>query len=134
MQKLKVILIGVIFLAVGIFMYVKGQNQTQNCTVQTVGTVVEITEEMSTDSDGDITYTYYPVIKYTADDKTVRKQYSTGSSNYSKYSINDKIDILYNPSNVEEYIIKGDNSSNIFGIIFGVVGILILLIGIIKKF
>ena len=131
MQKLKVIIIGIVFLAVGIFMFVKGNAQAKRCTEEAVGKVVEMHEDVSTDSDGQITYTYYPIIEYTAGDKTVSKQSDTGSSNYK---INDSVTILYNPDNVEEYVIKGDNSSNIFGIAFIALGAVTLVIGIIKRF
>lgn len=114
---------GIVFVAIGIYLLISGNELAKRCTEETVGTVVEIVREESTDSDGYTDYTYYPVIKYQANNQTVSKKSSTGSGS-SGYNVNDKVEILYNPNNVEEYIIKGDKSSNFIGIIFVVVGVI----------
>ena len=38
----------------------------------------------------------------------------------------EKVEILYNPNKIDEYIIKGDNTSGILGIVFIVVGAVLL--------
>ena len=131
MRKIFVILFGIIFVGVGIFILARGNELAKRCTIEATGTVVEIIEETSTDADEGISYTYYPVIEYKAGDNTISKKSNNGS-NPSKYNVSDKVDILYNPENVEEYIIKGDKSSTLFGIIFIVVGIFIAIVGLIK--
>ena len=133
MKKIVTILFGIIFVAVGIFVKVRGNNMAKKCTTPAVGTVVEIKQEEDYDSDnGGYTYTYYPVIEYEANGETVTKQYSTGS-NRSEYRINDKVNILYNPEKVDEYLIEGDKTSNLFGIIFIVMGAVIVVAGIFGK-
>ena len=148
MKKALVVLIGVLFIGIGIFILVSGNAKIKRCTKETVGTVVDIKEEYSKDSDGDIKYTYYPVIRYEAGGRTITKQSSSGSSsssklsvgggitlsaNHSKYSINDSITVLYNPDDVEEFIIEGEkNNSSIVGIIFIVLGSIATIFGIIK--
>ena len=67
-------LVGVIFIVVGIYVLTNGANKSKRCTVETVGMVVEIKEERTTDSEGDYQYTYYPVIRYQAGDRTITKQ------------------------------------------------------------
>ena len=133
MKKIIVIIVGILFAAIGIFLFISGKNQEKRCTVETVGTVIEIIEDISTDSDGDETHSYYPVIEYKVGDKIISKKSSTGS-NPSKYHVNDKIAILYNPDKIDEYIIKGDKTSNILGIAFAVAGSIVAIIGIVKKF
>ena len=49
------------------------------------------------------------------------------------YNLNDKVDILYNPNKVEEYIIKGDKTSNIIGIVFIILGIIVCIAGVTKE-
>lgn len=146
MKKVLVVLVGLLFVGIGIFVLVSGNAKVKRCTVETVGMVVEIKEERTTDSEGDYQYTYYPVIRYQAGDRTITKQSSSGSSSNSrlslgavsfsssksKYSVNDSIEIMYNPDNVEEFIIKGDKGSNIIGIVFIVLGSLAAVLGIIK--
>ena len=136
MKKLVVIIFGIIAVGIGIFSIINAKELSKRCTVEAVGTVVGINvEEGTEEEDGYIrtVYTYYPVLEYNAGDKTVSKQSNSGS-NSPTYKVNDKIDILYNPDNVEEYIIKGDTSSNIVGIIFIVAGVVITIVGIIKRF
>ena len=132
MKKLGVILIGIISIAVGIFIFLSGQGKVKRCTIETVGTVVGINQESSIDEDGITTYTYYPIIEYNVGDRKITKQSENGSG-ASEYMLNDKVDILYNPENIEEFIIKGDKS-NIIGIVFVVVGIIVVGTGIIKRF
>ena len=131
MKKILVILFGLIFVGAGVFLFIKGNDLVRRCTVSTEGTVVEIITEDSTDSNGFTTYTYYPVIQYTANGKNVSKKSSSGS-NPSKYNVNDKVDILYDSNKVEDYIIEGDKTTNFFGIIFIVAGLAVAIIGVIK--
>ena len=134
MKKIGVIIIGLIFIGIGIFMFISGQNKEKNCSAETVGTVIELKEETSTDADtGRISYVYYPIIEYKAGESLVRRQSENGSSNPS-YKVNDKLNILYNPNNIEEFMIQGDKSSNLFGIGGIVLGAIAVICGIIKKF
>ena len=136
MKKIFVIIIGLVAIGVGVFALITAQGLSKRCTAQALGTVVDMKIEESTqDNDGVMTtsYTYYPVIEYQAGQKTVAQQSRTGSGS-PKYKINDKVAILYNPDNVEEYIIKGDNTADIVGIVFIVAGIAISVVGSLKRF
>lgn len=132
MKKIGVIIFGIVFAIIGIFVIIKGNEQAKRCTEETVGIVIDIKEELSTDDDGRTIYTYYPVIQYTVGDRTITKKSSSGSSSMA-YNLNDKVDILYNPNKVEEYIIKGDKTSNIIGIVFIVLGIIVCIAGVTKE-
>ena len=133
MKKIGVIIFGIVFAVIGIFVLKNGKDLEKRCTVEVEGTVIEIKEEMSTDSDNQTSYTYYPVIEYKAGEKTVTKKSNTGSSS-SKYNINDKIVVLYNPEKEDEFIIKGDKSSSMLGIIFIIVGVAVVVLGVVKRF
>ena len=63
MQRFIVVIVGVIFLAVGGFMYFKNANLVKNCTVEAVATVVDMKQDLSTD-DTTTSYIYYPIIEY----------------------------------------------------------------------
>jgi len=132
MKKIGVIIFGIVFAIIGLFVFVKGNEQTKRCTEEAVGTVIEIKEDLSTDDDGNPTYTYYPVIQYVVGERTITKRSSSGSSSLA-YHLNDKVDILYNPNNVEEYIIKGDKTSNIIGIVFIILGVIVCIVGVTKE-
>jgi len=128
MQKFLGIILGIVFLVVGVFLYFKNSNLVKNCTVETVATVVDMKQELSTDEDG-TSYMYYPIIEYKVNDDTVRVVVSSGSSTPA-YNIGEEISVLYNPNKKKEFIVKGDNSSNIFSIAFMVIGVLVTGYGI----
>ena len=135
MKKILVIISGIIVLVVGIILFLNAKGLEKRCTAEAIGKVVDFKIEEGTETeDGYVrtTYTYFPIIEYKAGNKTVTKQSSIGSQS-KKYSINDQVDILYNPDNIEEYTIKGDSTSNYLSIIFIIVGIIIVLVGVFKR-
>lgn len=132
-NKIFIMIFGIIFLAVGIFVLVNGGNMAKKCTEPITAEVINIEKSESTDEDGFTSYTYTPIVEYTVGDKTVAKSSGKGAS-APEYQIGDKIDLLYNPNNVEEFIIAGDNSYKIIGIVGIVVGALVLIAGIFKRF
>lgn len=135
-RKLLVILMGIVFVGIGIYLLVKGNDMAKRCTAETKGTVVEVIEEVEENNDSDghsYSYTYYPVIEFKAGEETVNKKYSTGYGNRNKYSVGDQIDILYDPNKPTDYLIKGDKTSNMLGIIFIVAGAVVTLIGVVKS-
>ena len=128
MQKFIGIIVGVIFLAVGIFIYYRNSYLVKNCTVETIATIVDMVQEISNDGDT-FDYMYYPIIEYKVNDDTIRVTMSSGS-NVPEYNIDEKISILYNPNKTKEFIVKGEKTSSIFSIIFMALGALITVYGI----
>ena len=122
MQRFMVLIVGIIFLGVGGFLYFKNQNLIKNCIVETTATVVDMKQEFSNDSDSINTYMYYPIIEYKAGEDTIRATMDSGS-NTPAYEINTKITILYNPNNTKEFIVKGEKTSSIMSIVFMVLGV-----------
>ena len=132
MKKLFIILMGIVFVGVGIFMIVRGNDLAKRCTTETTAKVVSIETEESTDSDGHYTYTYYPVFEFNAGEKTITQKGSTGSSR-AQYKIGDSVELLYDANKPEDFIVKGDKTSNILGIIFVVAGVFVTGVGVIKS-
>ncbi len=128
MQRFGALIVGIIFLGVGVFLYFNNQYLVKNCTEEAIATVVNMEEELSADDNG-TRYMYYPIIEYNAGGEKVREKRKSGSSTPA-YSINEKIMILYNPNKVKEFIIKGDKMSNIFSYVFIALGVLITGYGI----
>ena len=123
-QRFLVMIVGIIFLGLGVFLYFKNDRLVKNCTEETLATVVDMKQEFSTDADSASTYIYYPILEYQVNDDTIRVTMDKGSSTPA-YNINDKITILYNPNNTKEFLVKGDSSSNIFTIILVVLGVFV---------
>lgn len=134
-RKLFVILFGVVFVGIGIFLMLKGNDMAKRCTAKATGTVVEVIEEEENNTDdAGYTYMYFPVIEYKAEEQTISQKYSTGDGNQDKYKVGDKVDVLYDPNKPEDYLIKGDEkTSNIMGIVFIVMGAVVAVVGIVKK-
>jgi len=128
MQRFLALIVGIIFLAIGIFMYVKNDTLIKNCTEEVEATVVDMKQEFSADEDGS-SYMYYPIIEYTVGEDTIRVTMDSGSSTPA-YDINEKITILYNPNKVKEFIVKGEKTSSIFSIVFMALGVFVTGYGI----
>ncbi len=130
-NRLIMIVSGLIAIGLGIFIMVSGNYLARVCTEETIGTVVEILRDEETDSDGFTSVVYTPQIEYKVGEQVVTAK-MIGSSNASDHSIGEQIKIMYNPDSIEEHMIKGDNSSNIGGIIWIVLGSVVLLAGVVK--
>lgn len=129
MRRFLVLLVGVIFLAVGIFILVKNNRLAKECTEKAVAKVVDMETEINTDTDSASPYYYYPVVEYEAGGKKVTVRMDSGSST-PEYNLGEEVKILYNPNNVEEFIVEGEKGSKIFSIVFIVLGGLVSLYGV----
>ena len=120
-------ILGVVLMGVGVYSYFRAGELVKVCTEKAVATVVDMREDIDTSSEG-MRYMYYPIVSYEADGRTIEKELG-GGSNTPAYRINDKIDILYNPAKVEEFIVAGENQ-NITWIILGGLGLVLLGVGV----
>ena len=129
MQRFMCLIVGVIFLAVGVFMFVRNNRLEKNCTAEAQATVVDMKEEVNTDSDAATNYTYYPIVEYTAGETAVRAVMDDGSSTPA-YDIGEKVTILYNPNKINEFMVKGAISSKIISYVLMALGALISIFGV----
>ena len=112
--------IAVVFIIVGILVIFLDYGLQIKCTEQTTGTVVDIVCKEYYDSDTGFTYSYFPVIEYQVGERTITQMSNSGEYP-SRYQVGDQVEICYNPNDVEQYIIKGDQSANFIG--FACVGL-----------
>lgn len=129
MQKIGTIIFGIVFIGVAVFLYYKDIDLTKKCTEEVKATVIELEEEYDSDQEGATSYIYYPVVEYEVNGKVVKARMNKGS-NPPEYNVNDKVTILYNPNKTDQFIVKGDNSNNLFMFIFGIAGLFITGYGI----
>ena len=122
-----IIIVGVIFIIIGIVAMYLGTGLTKRCTEETIGTVVEMAYKE--DYVDGYSIIYYPVIEYQAGDTTVKQMSNTGQYP-PKYKVGDQITIYYNSDNVQEFLIKGDASANLGGILAVVLGTIAVVIGL----
>jgi len=128
MRKILLFIIAIAFIGVGVFLRINASEMAKRCTVENTATVIRNIEKEDYD-DGETNVLYYPEFEYKVGDKTITKTSNSGTYP-AKYNVGDKVEILYNPNNVDEYLIKGDNSMNIISIVLIVIGVLVFLVGI----
>ena len=122
MRKIGELLFTLLFVVIGVYLLWSGAKMKRVCTEVTEGIVVDIEKELSSDNTSDSAkYTYYPVVQYTVGGRDITKKSSNGTTNF-KYYKGDKITINYDPNDVEKFIIKGDNTILIIGIVFIILG------------
>lgn len=113
------LLVGFVFVVVGIIAMIQSDGLKERCTEETIGTVVEVIRERNSNTSNRTSnsYTYFPVIEYQVGDRTVSQKSQFGQ-NPPKYKVGEQLEICYNPNDIEEYIIKGDSSPKYIGIAF----------------
>ena len=121
--SLIVLLIGIAFLTLGKYLKNNYKKTIKECTVQTDA---EVTDVIKIDSGIDYEgYSWHTTIKYKVGNKTIEKSDDFGSTKqlYKKGQI---IKIFYNPDNVEEFYIVGNEEKNKIGRVFTIAGVLII--------
>lgn len=129
MKKYTVLLVGILFIGVSAFLYFRNEHLVKSCTMEAEATVVDMDQELNTDSDTVSNYMYYPIVEYKAGENTVRAKMDSGSST-PEYELGTKITILYNPNKTNEFIVKGEKTMGILSIVFAVIGLGVTVYGI----
>ena len=134
-ENLLVMVVGILSIAIGLFFllfYSKNQAKLiERCTKEVQGTVTNVEIELGTgeDDSDDI----YVTVEYTVGDETyeVRKK---SSKNYKE---KEQLTVTYNPDDPTETFIIGVDEKvmtiRIGGIVFTIIGVLLLFLGIFKR-
>jgi Protein of unknown function (DUF3592) len=84
---------------------------------RTEGTVIDLSR--SEDSEGSVTYS--PVVRFTADGRTIQFTSSSGSS--SPPSVGDRVEVLYDPDDPDDARLSGFLDLWLFPLVAGAIGI-----------
>jgi hypothetical protein len=125
------ILVGAIFLIIGIAMFNNRKKKERNCILMTHGKVTDMVRRKSYNRDGEYTLSWYPVIEYNVGELKFTKESPYGSYQ-PKYTIGQDIEVYYNPEDYDEYYIAGDSLPKTLATILTVVGIVAISIAIIS--
>jgi len=120
--NLPVLLIGIFFFAIGVLLLVKEIKKKKNSTSAALAEVASYFTSVSSDEDGGETYSYFPVMRYYIAGKCYEQKSDTGSGK-KKYEIGQKVNILYNPDNPNEFMIEGDKNTFIAAVIGIILGL-----------
>jgi len=105
---------GAILIFIGIFNITR-RRKLLKVGITTEATVVSLRKDIFNNSGANTLY--YPTIEYTAEtNKTISREYTVGT-NPSKYKEGDKLTIIYDPDNVESFIINDSPTKIIWPII-----------------
>jgi|GEM_PF-1404471 len=130
--------LGVIFILMGNNMKAKNNELKEKCTGEVQGIVAkfDVSGYVSDDSDERL---YYPIFEYEVNDKTYSKRSPTGQRQ-KRFETGEKITIMYNPANPDEYYVPSDEYAlktagyNIgFGIFIIAVFVVLVVVNVIKK-
>ena len=127
------VLIGCPFLLAGGGFYYFVQTRT-NTWIEATGTVTGLQQSQSTDSDGFSSTTYCPYVEFTTDDGEAIETSVNDCSSPPAFETGDPVTLKYNPENPREVQIKGgtlETLSNVFGVVFGGLGGLLLCGGLV---
>lgn len=136
-----IILVGLVIVLIGFLFFKKHKDLKRVCTMQTTGKVIDMRREekvsTETDSDGHTRKTtsinYFPKFQYLVDGKTFEKE-STVGTNRPRFTKGQDINVMFNPSNSEQFYVVEDKEAGRFGIYFMIFGAVILIIGIVTIF
>ena len=123
------LIVGLIFVVVAIWAITSEVKSRKNCTQETTAVVVDYEKDDHIDSNGKRSNSYFPIVKYQVKGISYKEKYTTGSGR-KKYKIEEEVQIAYNPNDVREFYIKGDNGPFIIGGVFIFLGTVAVIVGI----
>lgn len=129
-------LFGALFVGIGFFVWQDNRSFVSKAATAE-GIVVEMRSRTSRDSDGDVSTTYYPVVRFQPEFGEPITFAANFSTNPPEYRVEDRVTVYYNPSDPTDARLSSAGLSVwlplIFGIVGGVafvVGLIVLLVGI----
>lgn len=125
--------VGIIFVCIAYFSFKSYKHRTEVCVEPITATVTFIEARETEDSDGNRSVNYFPEFTFTKDGESYSKMYNHGQS-HSPYHLGDNVTLYINPDNYDEYLVAGDSSPKFTFIIFGGIGLVLILIGSLSAF
>lgn len=120
--------IGGVFIIVAIFVTISNF-QFLKTAIKTQGTVIDLIKNVDTDSDGDSSTTYSPVVSFTTNTGQKVETKTSISSNPPSHEIGDLVSIYYNPKEPKKIMIDSFMDKYFLPIIFGAFGLIFSSIG-----
>ena len=121
-------IIGIVFIVIGLIIFLIDVINKVKCKEMVKGTVVDIYKITSISGNGGKRRTYYPIYQYNVDGTVYMKKSSNGSI-FCRYQIGDEVKIKYNPKNPNRYYVKGKITNIVMSIIWIVLGVGMIIIG-----
>ena len=104
------VVLGVVFIAIGVNMNAKNSELKSNCTAETQGIVADFAvsgENREHEEDGVDERLYHPIFEYEVDNQTYRQQSPIGKKQ-KRFDVGENVTVAYNPINPSEYYVPAD--------------------------
>ena len=129
------LIVGVLFLAFGVYMWNSGFATEYDRYVDSTGTIVSVDRHMSCSKRSDCSVVGTPTIKYTVDGEKITSQANISSGSYGDSDVGKQVRVKYDPSDPSNVAVAGDVAftSPIMKIFFGgfaVLGAVFTLVGL----
>lgn len=118
--------IGLVFMVIAGFVASSSQEKV-NTYIQVEGVVTDLEQSASS---SDNSYTYYPIVEYTANDGNVYSFRSNVGSSPPSYEINEVVIVMHPPDQPQSGQINDFTSLWLFPIIFGSLGFIFFAVGL----
>ena len=121
------LLVGLVFVAASVGIGRSRAKKRERCTAQTVGKVADMRKVSHSESDGTTSYSWHAVYTYYVNG-THYERFSSFGTAKPKFQQEQSVVIFYDPEDPESYYVEEENWGKLLKI-FGVVGVLLILIG-----
>ena len=102
------VILGVIFLAMGINMNIADAELKRVCTEQARGVVADYYSTVSHEGDEEYEeWRHYPIFEYEVDGQVYRAQSPVGKGD-KRFDVGARVAVHYNPANPEEFFVPAD--------------------------
>jgi len=116
------LIFAVIFGGAGFLLFNKQLKDKKKNTAEGAAEVISYYTEISHSSKGGRSTVHYPIIRYEVNGQWYEHRSSSGRGS-KPYEIGTLIRIMYDPEDPNNFIIYGDNTSYILGIVFMAIGV-----------
>ena len=123
------VLVGLGFMGIGVWMLLKERKKRAVCSAQVTAELLRYEKEKRTSIDNGTTIYYFPVFRYMANGQEQTVRYSTGS-NRRKWKPGAQVSIRYNPDEPGIIKIPGDIGSYFGFAIAEILGLVCLVSGV----
>lgn len=126
------LIIGLLLSGFGAYTFKKNQKLAKN-GVKTMAKVIDISEQIDTDSEGFSSKSYYPVLEFV--DQGSKKHTFKGNvgGGKRKYHLDQEIEIIYDPTNPEQAQMKNFVTQWIMPIVIIIVGAMLVVGGVVSN-
>ncbi len=126
MNEVGIIILGIIFLLVGLWVTWRSISKKIKCTVEYEAEITEVKRHSYKSNSTNRRREYSPVVKYIVDGKVFVSEADITSIVPNKFKPGEKLTIKYNPEKPEDFCVKGKLGNIKSGVVCFLLGVLFI--------